>query len=56
MRKIKENGRFFVARSGLERLIVNLVSSDYGWSEIVIRVSDAWEAATQKEPGMVPTT
>ena len=53
MRKTKKNGRFFAARSGLEKLIVNLADNNHGWRETVIRISGTWEAAAQKDCGVV---
>jgi len=48
MRKTNQDGRFFIPRSGYDRLIVNLVDSDHGCCDIVIRVSRTWEAAAAK--------
>jgi len=55
MRKTKENGHFFAARSDLERMIVNLADSDHGWRETVIRDFVAWEAVAQKDRDVIPT-
>ena len=40
IRRIK-GSCFFVAQSCLEKLIVNLVDSDHGWHDTVIRISGA---------------
>jgi len=47
--------KFFAARSGLEKLIINLADNDHGWRETVIRVSGAWEVTAQKDCGVVPS-
>ena len=38
-----EGDRFFIARSSLEKVMVNLADSDYGRRDTIIQVSGAWE-------------
>jgi len=54
MRRIKEGGGFFVTRSSLEKLIVNLAGNDHGWRDTVIRVSGVWKTVVQKDCGVIP--
>jgi len=40
LRKITQGARYFFPENGLEKLIVNMVNSDHGMRDIVVRVTD----------------
>jgi len=52
MRRTKEGSRFFISRSSLEKLIVNL--ADSGWRDTIIWVCVARETVVQKNRDDVP--
>ena len=43
LRKTSQNVRYFVPRSGCEKIIVNMVDSDHGMQDTEIRVIDPLE-------------
>ena len=55
IRKTKEGGPFFAARSSSDKLIVNLMDSDHGWHNTVIQIHGAWETVIQKDRGAILT-
>ena len=55
IRKIKEGGRFFIIRSGSERLTINLAGRDHRWRNTVIQIHEAWETVMQKDRETVST-
>jgi len=56
LRKTLQDARFFVTRSGCEKLIVNIVESDHSMRDTVVRVSGSWEAKSEKKHRAIPTT
>jgi len=55
MRKSHQDTGSFVPLSRRDRLIINLVDSDYEWRDTIIRVSGPWEDALAKDRERVPT-
>ena len=55
MTKTHQDARSFVPRSGCDGSIINLVGSDHGWHDTIIRVSGPWEAVQAKDRGRVLT-
>ena len=49
IRRTKEGGRLFAARSNFNKLIVNLTDNDHGWRDTVILIHGAWEMVIQKD-------
>ena len=41
--------RYFIPQSGVEKIIVNMVNSDHGMRDSVIRVSGPWDAESEDE-------
>ena len=56
LKKTLQDARFFVPRSGCEKLIMNMVDNNHNMRDTVIRVSGPWEAELEKERGASPTT
>ena len=46
--------RYFFPQSGVEKIIVNMVNSDHGMQDTVVRVTGLWEAESENECGAVP--
>jgi len=47
---------FFMPQSRCEKLIVNMVGSDYGMPDTMVRVSTPWEVESEEEYGAILTT
>ena len=47
---------YFVSQSGCEKIIVDIMDSDHGMRDTVVRVTDPWEAESDGERGSIPTT
>jgi len=56
LRKTAQDAHYFVPQSGYENTIINMVDSDYGMRDTVVRVTDLWEVESEDEHGSIPTT
>ena len=45
---------YFVSQSGVEKIIINMVDSEYGMRDIMIWVTGLWEAESENERGAIP--
>ena len=43
-------------QNGWEKIIINMVDSDHGMRDTVVRVTDPWEAESKDEHGAIPIT
>ena len=56
LRKTRQGARFFVAQSGCEKLILNMVDNDYGTRDTAVWVCGPWEVESEDERRAIPTT
>ena len=52
--KTDSGAHFFKPRSGLQKLIINLMDINHGWNGTVVGVSGLWEATSKSDRGLVP--
>ena len=54
MRKSYQETRSLVSRSGCDKLLINLMDSDHGWRDTIVRVFEPLDVALDKDYGRVP--
>ena len=54
LRKTTLSARYFIPQSGLEKIIANMVDSDRGMRDTMVRVSGPWDADLEDERGAIP--
>ena len=53
LRRTTQGTRYFIPHSGVEKIIVNLIDSDHGMQNTIIRVTNPWEAELENERGAI---
>ena len=56
LRKTSQDAHYFVPHSECEKFIINMVDSDQGMRDIVVRVTAQWEAESEDEREAIPIT
>ena len=56
LRKTAQDACYFVPQSVCEKIIVNMVVSDHGIQDTVVRVIGPWEVESEDEHGVILTT
>ena len=54
LRKTTQGTRYFVPRSGVEKVIINMVNSDHGMRDTMVQMSGPWDADSEDDRGAVP--
>ena len=54
LRKTTYNARYFAPQSGVEKIIVNMVTNDHGMRDTVVRVTGPCDVESEGERGAVP--
>ena len=54
LQKTTIGARYFILQSGVEKIIINMVDSNRGMQDIVVRVSGPWDADSEEDRGVIP--
>jgi len=53
LRKTTQGARYFILKSGVEKIIVNMIDNDHGMRDSVFRVFGPWDAESEDERGAI---